>query len=156
ALGSLGLLVENDSGGFSNSDTGAQFRSDHPQSLRHRVLSAEGPEHYAIWRHLPEMIRQGRQDGFIREFGVSAFEYARTNKQYRRAFDRGMTGHSATQSGLVLEALRQYDFSGIGTVCDVGGGHGHLVCALLKAHPHLSGIVLDLPEVFEDQTELWA
>jgi hypothetical protein len=156
ALASLGLLVEDESRGFVASEAGDLLRSDHLQSLRYRVLAAEGPEHYAIWKHLPDIVRDGRQDGFIREFGAPAFEYARTNSRYRRTFDQGMTGHSAIQSILVLEALRDYDFSGIRTICDVGGGHGHLMCALLKVHPHLSGFVLDLPEVFEDPSQLWA
>jgi O-methyltransferase domain/Dimerisation domain len=156
ALASLGLLVEGDSHGFALSKKGELFRSDHPQSLRDRVLVAEGPEHYAIWKHLPDIIRDGKQDGFIREFGVPAFEYARTNIHYRRAFDRGMTGHSAAQSNLVLEALRGYDFSTVRIICDVGGGHGHLICTLLNAYPHLSGFVLDLPEVFDEVSRLWA
>jgi hypothetical protein len=156
ALASLGLLVERDSRGFATSEAGELFRSDHPQSLRYRVLVAEGPEHYAIWKHLPDIIRDGKQNGFLREFGAPAFEYARTNTRYRRVFDRGMTGHSAAQSHLVLEALRDYDFSSVRTICDVGGGHGHLICALLNAHPHLSGFVLDLPEVFSDLSHLWA
>jgi hypothetical protein len=67
-----------------------------------------------------------------------------------------MTSHSVAQSGLVLEALRYYEFSSIRTVCDIGGGHGHLICALLEAIPHLSGLVLDLPEVLEDPSQLWA
>lgn len=156
ALASLGLLVETHSRGFAASETGELLRSDHPHSLRNRVLVAEGPEHYAIWKHLADMIRDGTQNGFIREFGASAFEYARANKRYRRTFDQGMTGHSATHSNLVLEALRDYDFSRIRTVCDIGGGQGHLICTLLKAHPHLSGFVLDLPEVFGDPDHLWA
>ena len=156
ALASLGLLVEDDSRGFAISEAGELLRSDHPQSLRHRVLNAEGPEHYAIWKHLPNIIRDGKQDGFIREFGARAFEYARANPRYRRTFDQGMTDHSTTQTNLVLEALRDYEFSSIRTICDVGGGHGHLICALLGAHPHLSGLVLDLPEVFEDPSQLWA
>src|SRR5215470_8677421 len=45
ALASLSLLVEDDSHGFSISELGEICRSDHPQSLRYRVLSAEGPEH---------------------------------------------------------------------------------------------------------------
>ena len=44
----------------------------------------------------------------------------------------------------------------IQTICDVGGGHGRLICALLKAQPHLTGLVLDLPEVFNDRSKLWA
>src|SRR6516165_10940715 len=73
ALASLGLLVENESRGFATSEAGELLRSDHPRSLRHRVLVAEGPEHYAIWKHLPDIIRDGKQDGFSREFGVRAF-----------------------------------------------------------------------------------
>jgi Dimerisation domain len=72
ALASLGLLVEDDSRGFASSETGELLRSDHPQSLRYRALSAEGPEHYAIWKHLPDMIKDGKQDGFVREFGAPA------------------------------------------------------------------------------------
>jgi len=156
ALASLGLLVESDSREFVTSETGELLRSDHPQSLRNRTLVAEAPEHYAIWKHLPDIIRDGKQDGFIREFGAPAFDYARTNNRYRSTFDQGMTGHSLAQSNLVLEALRNYDFSRLRTVCDVGGGQGHLICTLLKAHPHLSGFVVDLPEVFGDPNHLWA
>jgi hypothetical protein len=156
ALASLGLLIENDARDFATSELGELFRSDHPQSLRYRVLCTEAPEHYAIWKHLPDIISDGKQDGFIREFGAPGFEYARVNMRYRRAFDRAMTSHSVTQSQLVIEALQDYDFSSIRTICDIGGGHGHLMCTLLKAHPHLSGTVLDLPEAFDDPSELWA
>ena len=156
ALASLGLLVENKSRGFSASKVGGLFRSDHPQSLRYGVLNTEGPEHYAIWKHLADMIRDGKQDAFVREFGAPAFEYARTNSRYRRNFDLGMSAISVAHSRLVLDALRDFDFSGIRTFCDVGGGHGYLICALLKAHSHLTGLVLDLPEVFNDRTKLWA
>ncbi len=72
ALASLGLLAESSSRSFSISKAGELLRSDHPQSLRYTALLAEGPEHYALWKHLPDMIRDGRQDAFVREFGVMA------------------------------------------------------------------------------------
>jgi len=156
ALASIGVLIENDSRAFATSELGTLFRSEHPQTLRYRVLTAEGPEHYAIWKHLTDIVRDGRQDGFIREFGASAFEYARMNEHYRRTFDQAMTGHSVFQSELVLEALANYNFSGVHTVCDVGGGHGHLLCALLTRLPYLKGIVFDLPEVFDGAGDLGA
>jgi hypothetical protein len=156
ALASLGLLVESDGHCFAITVAAELLRSDHPQSLRYRVLIVEGPEHYAIWKHLPNIIEDGKQDGFVREFGVPAFAYARSNSCYRCAFDQGMTGYSTAQSQLVLEALQDYDFSTLQTICDIGGGHGHLICALLKAHPHLLGFVLDLPEVFKETDRLWA
>jgi hypothetical protein len=56
--------------------------------------------------------------------------------------ERGaVLGFSAIQSAWALEALRHYDFSSVGTWCDVGGGHGHMMCAFLAAYPHLSGTV---------------
>ena len=107
-----------------------------------------GPEHWAIWKHVPAMIRDGRQNAFLREYGEMAFDHARANPDgYGAVFGRAMSGFSAIQSAWVLEALRDYDFSSVATWCDVGGGHGHLMCSLLAAYPHLSGTVLDLPEV---------
>src|SRR6516225_1290532 len=57
ALGSLGLLTEDASHRFSITPTGAVLRADHPQSLRDRALLNQGTEHYLIWRHLPDLIR---------------------------------------------------------------------------------------------------
>ena len=116
----------------------------------------EGPQHYALWKHLPAMIRDGKQNAFVREFGCMAFDHARVNSDYAERFKQAMTSYSAVQSSLVLEALGGYDFSGITTFCDVAGGYGHLMCAFLLAKPGLRGIVLDLPDVVEDVSELWA
>jgi hypothetical protein len=45
--------------------------------------------------------------------------------------------------------LERYDFGGIGTLVDVGGGGGHLVAALLEKYPKLRGVVFDRSEVVE-------
>ncbi|WP_433634386.1 methyltransferase [Halomicrococcus sp. NG-SE-24] len=54
------------------------------------------------------------------------------------------------------EMLAGYDWSDVSHVCDVGGGHGHLLCSLLDEHPHLEGIVLERPDVLEEENRLWA
>jgi len=116
-----------------------------------------GPEHSAIWKHVPAMVRDGRQNAFIREYGKMAFDHACANPDsYGAVFGRAMSGFSAIQSAWALEALRDYDFSSVATWCDVGGGHGHMMCAFLAAYPHLSGTVLDLPEVVVEKDQLWA
>jgi hypothetical protein len=156
AQAAIGLLEEDSSRGFVLTDEGELLRSDHPQSLKPMVRLEEGPQHYALWKHLPAMVRDGKQNAFIREFGCMAFDHARESRDYAERFKQAMTSYSAVQSSLVLEALCGYDFSGIRTFCDVAGGYGHLMCALLLANPGLRGIVLDLPEVVEDVHELWA
>ena len=156
ALATIGLLAENDSKQFRLTEAGGLLRGDHPHSLRAMALLEEGAEHYAIWKHLVPMIRDGRQNGFAREFGLMAFDYANANPTYGDVFDRAMSSYSATQTELVIAALADLDLSSVATLCDVAGGHGHLACGFLKAYPHLSAIVLDRPEVVEQADRLWA
>lgn len=156
ALGSLGLLAEDEVRGFRLTEAGALLRADHPQSLRSMALLEEGSEHYALWKHLPAMIRDGKQNAFVREFGMMAFEYAKANPAYGDVFNQAMTSYSAGESRLVMEALATCDLSDVRAWCDVAGGYGHLLCSLLAAHPELTGIVLDLPDVVDDRDHLIA
>ena len=156
ALATIGLVEENDENGFRLTEAGALLRTDHSQSLCAMALLEEGPQHYAIWKHLVAMIRDGRQNGFEREFGMMAFDYANVDARYGEMFDQAMSSYSAMQTEMVVAALSDLDLSGVGTLCDVAGGHGHLACGFLKAYPHLSAIVLDRPEVVAQADRLWA
>jgi hypothetical protein len=156
ALAAIGLLIEDEQRAFRLSEAGSLLRADHPQSLRAMALLEEGPEHYAIWKHLVSMIRDGRQNGFLREFGAMAFDYAHSSPSYGAVFNQAMSSYSTVQTQATVSALAHQDWSTIETFCDVAGGHGHLICGLLAAYPHLKGIVLDLPEVVGETDRLWA
>jgi hypothetical protein len=156
ALATIGLLVEEDAERFRLTEAGALLRADHSQSLRAMALLEEGPEHYAIWKHLVPMVLNGDQNGFAREFGMSAFEYAEANPTYGDVFDQAMSSYSAVQTETIVAALADEDMSSFGILCDVAGGHGHFACGLLKAYPNLSAIVLDRPEVIAQTDRLWA
>jgi hypothetical protein len=45
------------------------------------------------------------------------------------------------------DILTAYDFTGLETLVDIGGGQGTLLTGILQAHPHLQGVLLDLPHV---------
>ena len=156
ALSTLDLLREEAGRRFSVTDMGAYLLSDHPQTLRGVTLLEEGPEHYSLWKHLPDMIRDGRQNAFMREYGRHAFEHAVADSSYARVFDEAMSSYSSSQTAWALEALEQYDFADVASLCDVGGGHGHLLCGFLNQYPNLKGIVLERPEVLSDGARLWA
>jgi SAM-dependent methyltransferase len=79
-------------------------------------------------------------------FGSPPFEYLAGNPSAAAVFDEAMTGWSMQNSVAVAEA---YDFSGIRTLMDVGGGHGYLLATILKANPSLRGILFDTAEVTE-------
>lgn len=154
ALACIGLLLESDDKVFSVSPSGEFLCSNHPQTLRARVLLEEGPQHYAIWKHFINIIREGGNNGFVREYNHPIFEYAVQDHEYGEVFNNAMISYSSSETELVLEALAGYDFSGIQTLCDVGGGFGHLLSNLLLKHTHIKGILYDLPYIFEDQENL--
>lgn len=63
-------------------------------------------------------------------------------------FDRAM---EQNQQGRI-ERVESVGFSGDETIVDVGGGNGTQVLALLARHPHMRGIVFDLPETVRDES----
>ena len=156
ALGALGLLCPHHAQSFSVSETGAVLRGDHPQSMRDALLLREGPEHTAIWKHLPAIVRDGKQDGFVREYGTTAFDHAERNPSYGTAFNAGMSSQSRLQTTSTIEALRNCDLTSVAHLCDVGGGQGHLLCHLLARYPHLRGTVFDRSSVVDQGRALWA
>lgn len=156
ALASIGFLNEKDGQIFSITPLGELVRKDHPQTLRGVILLEEGPEHYAIWKHLVSMVKDGKQDGFVREYGLRIFDYLPQNPGYAEVFNRAMSSYSATHTRWVLDALKDYDFTKIQSLCDIGGGHGHLVCNLLREHPQLKGSVLELESTIRNKELLWA
>ena len=54
-------------------------------------------------------------------------------------------------AGAVVAA---YDFSGIKTLVDVGGGYGVLLASILEAYPNMSGTVIDMAHCEEGANRL--
>lgn len=55
-----------------------------------------------------------------------------------------MTAKAHDDIAAVLDA---HDFSRYQRICDVGGGHGHLLKAVLDRHPETSEVLFELPAV---------
>ena len=66
-------------------------------------------------------------------------------------FDAAMRSLSSVAGPLVVEAV---DLDGVATICDVGGGTGRLLRALLDAAPAARGTVFDLAEVVSGAGEV--
>jgi hypothetical protein len=157
ALASLELLKEDNARTFCLTPMGELLRRDHPHTLRGMTLWREGPVVYPIWKHLPNIVKDGgKPNGFAREFGLTIWEYFAQNPSQAGMFNEAMSSISFTDTAAVLDALENYDFDRIFHLCDVGGGHGWTLCSLLAKHPHLKGTVLDLPSAIENTQLLWA
>ncbi|WP_148687271.1 methyltransferase [Candidatus Nitrosocosmicus hydrocola] len=156
SIATLGYAKEEkDTHRFSSTSLGNLLKKDHPQTLQGVLLLEEGPEHYQIWKHLPRMIKDGQQNAFSSEYGVNIFEYAGANTEYSKVFNDAMSSYSAMHTAMVLEALNDYDFSGVSHICEIGGGQGHLSSHLHSKYVHLNGTILELGAVVKNQESSW-
>ena len=145
-LASLGVFTETGERTFANTPMSETMLADSPTSLRAMLLMIGDPEHGRVIHDLEYSVRSGKP-AWEHVHGVPAFKYFfETNKEFGEIFNQAMTSNSHSQIAAVLAA---YDFSGIGTLADIAGGHGHLLGGVLQKYPDMKGILFDLGMVLE-------
>ena len=123
----------------------AFLRHDHPGGWRAWVDFAAGPEVMAaVARFAAE---PGRPDAFGTSNGAPFFAWQTDHPERHRVFDAAMAA-GGRMHGLALAAALEWGDAR--RVCDVGGGNGALLQMLVAEHPHLAGVVFDLPAVVAD------
>lgn len=111
------------------------------------ALWASAPWTWEAWPRLDEAVRSGKAV-FPDIYGKEFFEYLKEDDETSATvFNRAMTQSSAITSAAVVDTL---DLTGVGTVVDIGGGQGHLLCTLLERYPNLNGVLFDLESVVAD------
>ena len=145
ALASVGIFSHQNDGRFGLTPLSDTLRSDISGSLRAFAMTELGEEHYPAWGGLLHSVRTG-DIAFDHAFGEPVWEFFAKNPENAKIFNDAMSGMTA-QANEALHAV--YDFDGINTLVDVGGGHGGLITSILKRNPSLRGILFDSPEVIE-------
>jgi SAM-dependent methyltransferase len=143
ALASLGIFSEDACGAFALTPQAELLRSDVQGSLR-SVALLYGEDW--LWQAYGGLLHSVRIGGpaFVRTHGQPLYGYLHAHPRAAVQFNTAMSASSVQESLAILEA---YDFSDAQSVVDIGGGHGALLAALLRAHPALTGILFDLPSV---------
>jgi O-methyltransferase domain/Dimerisation domain len=145
ALASVGVFSESAPRVFELTPIAEPLRSDRDDSFRDMVLWMADSFHF---RNYPEMLHSVKTGETIVEkvYGDSCFDHLSKDKELGEVFNRAMTMFSKMLTPAALEA---YDFSWLNgkTLVDIGGGHGHLLTAILKKYPDIRGIVFDLEHV---------
>lgn len=147
-LASEGVFAEAEDGRFELTPLAAALRRDAgPMRLQVLFLGRE-----ASWQAAGSLLYTVRtgETAFDHVHGVDFFAYYRQHPDQRVLFDQLMAAQTTPAARAVATG---YDFSGFGTVVDVGGGRGALAVELLRAYPHLRGVVFDQPAVSADARE---
>jgi hypothetical protein len=145
ALAAVNVLTQSDDRRFGNTPLSETLRSDVPGSFRSFAMSELGEEHYPAWGELLHSVRTG-EIAFDKAFGEPVWEFFAKHPENAQIFNDAMSGMTA-QAESALHAA--YDFAGITTILDVGGGHGGLITSILTRHPSMRGILFDAPVVVQ-------
>jgi len=144
-LASMGMFAEQGPRKFALTPASDLLRKDVPGSLRGMAVFLPDPFHLRVYAELMHSVMTG-QPAADKALGVPVFEYLAQHPDYSRVFNDAMTALSAPVIGAAIES---YDFSTIGTLVDVAGGHGEVLMSILKACPNVRGILADVDHVIE-------
>lgn len=144
AATNIDLVQEGPNKTFSLKPVGRALCEQENESFRDFIVLM-GEVGWRFWGRLDDAVHEGKSAIEI-ETGKKSFEFFIGDENARHLFNRGMTAVSAVSADAFVAA---YDLSGFKKIVDVGGGHGRLLSAMLKAAPHASGVLFDLPEVVE-------
>ena len=142
ALAALGVFSEGPDGQFALTPLAGPLRRDAPDSL-HAFALMWGDTFWPACGSLLHCVRTG-QTAFDHLHGMGAFDYMHQHPQAAEIFDEAMSNLTRVQAAAVVAA---YDFSGVRTLVDVGGGKGTLLAAVLRANPGMRGVLYERPDV---------
>jgi hypothetical protein len=144
-LSSLGIFDEVAPRSFALTPAAELLRKDVPGSLRGMAVFLPDPLHYRIYGNIMHSLATGKPAADY-TVGMPVFQYFEKDQAYSQVFNDAMTAFSAPVAGAAIET---YDFSGIGLLVDVAGGHGEVLMSILRACPTVKGILADLGHVVE-------
>jgi hypothetical protein len=145
ALSSVGIFAEPKPRSFALTPSSDLLRADAPASLRNMVLWMTNKLHFDVWSEMMHSVKTG-QPAIEHIHQKACFEVFAPELEHTIEFNNAMTNISQMTIPAVLAS---YDFSGINTLVDVGGGHGYLLCEIVKKHPGLKGVVFDMEQVLD-------
>lgn len=143
ALAMAGVVVEHQGERFTTTPVGECLRDGTPSSMRELARMLGRPWHLATWGELTHSVRTG-EAAFPRAIGRPLFDWFAAHPDESALFNQAMTGFSTMEVGAVLAA---HDFTRYRRIADLGGGHGLMLAAALKAAPQARGVLLELPHV---------
>jgi SAM-dependent methyltransferase len=143
ALASIGIFAEEADGRFALTPTSEYLCRDHPLSVDPAARMFGADYQWRAWGDLGHSVRTG-ENAAVHALGMDVWEYRRRHPEHGELFDAAMRTFSrADRAGL----LAAHDFGRYAVVVDVAGGTGAVLAAVLAAHPHLRGVLLDQEQV---------
>jgi O-methyltransferase domain/Dimerisation domain len=145
----VGVFTEIQPDSFAQTPLSECLRTGVPGSMRSwlRMIGLKNRHH--MQAEALHSIKTG-EPVFERVTGMGYFEYHAAHPEEGEIFNQAMNDMGQGGAAAVVQS---YDFSGIGKIIDVGGGHGTLIARILQKYPEMTGILFDSPHVAESARE---
>jgi O-methyltransferase domain len=141
-----GLVAIDRRGRFRLTRLGAALRRDAPGSVDAWARYIGLDSTVRAWSGLAESVRTG-EPAFPRVHGESVWSRFAAHPEEERLFAASMRSITEVDAPALADADL---WPGAGTVCDVAGGAGALLAAILAPRPGLRGVLVEAPGVLAE------
>jgi hypothetical protein len=148
-LCSIGVFNEIQTDSFVQTPLSECLRAGVPGSMRSWLRMNGLKNRYHTQAEALYSVKTG-EPAFKLVTGMEFFDYLAAHPDEGEIFNQAMNDMGQVIATAVVQS---YDFSGIGKIIDVGGGHGTLIAAILQKYPQMTGILFDSPHVAERARE---
>lgn len=145
ALAGVGLFTQGEDGVFALAPGGERLRTGVPGSLRAYAMTFCGPRQWQAWGELAHSVATGER-AYDHVFGTSFYDHLARDGEEGKRFTEAMSGSITDVAAALPEA---YDFSGMATVVDVGGGDGAVLSSVMRAWPGVRGVLFEREALVE-------
>ena len=149
-LASLGIMLEDTEHRFSLTPLGKALKSDAPGYARGTILTFGDEVWWRAWGEFVNCLKTG-QSGINLAYGTNVWDCIEKRPELRSHLNEAMIDFHGSEA---LAVAKAYDFSGMGTLVDVGGGTGNVLVTILDNFSNLRGILFELPNVGQEASDL--
>ena len=142
ALASVGIFFETEDKRFELTPMAECLKKG---AMRSVALMFNSDWSDKAWGYFMDSVKTG-VTAFEKAHGMPISDWLEKNPLAADVFNEANAVKAANSHRAIVDA---YDFSGIDTLTDVGGGLGALMAEILIANPLMKGVVADIPSVIQ-------
>ena len=128
---------------FGLTPVGEALKTGAPGAARASILTLASTMWMTGFAELRYSVETGKP-GFEKALGMPVFDWFAQHPDFASLFSETMVGIHGGEPPAVAAA---YDFASFKAIVDVGGATGSMLAEILKHHPTVRGILVDLPHV---------
>ena len=142
ALASVGIFIETEDKRFELTPMAECLKTG---AMRSIALMFNSDWSDKAWGYFMDSVKTGGT-AFEKAHGMPVSDWLEENPRAAEVFNEANAVKAVNSHRAIVDV---YDFSGIHTLTDVGGGLGVLMAEILIANPLMNGVVADIPSVIQ-------